>query len=56
MFQGLRYPLTWFNGFCGGRGTRGVVVGKNKDPWHRIRAIVEKNKDSWHRNDVIIKF
>ena len=26
MFQGLRYPLTWSNGFCGGRGKRGVLV------------------------------
>ena len=34
-FFGLHYPLTWLNGFCGGRGKRGVPVKKGKGPWQR---------------------
>ena len=28
--QGLHYPMTWFNGFCVGRGERGFLIGKGK--------------------------
>ena len=35
IFQGLHYPLTWSNNFCGGRGKRGVMVEKGKGPWHK---------------------
>ena len=30
--QGLHYPLTWFNGFCGGRGKNGTLVENGKGP------------------------
>ena len=40
IFQGLHYPVTWFNMFCGERGKKG--------------ALVEKGKGTWQRNDIII--
>ena len=40
IFQGLHYPLTWSNGFCGGRGKRGALLGKDKGLWQR--KIVKK--------------
>jgi hypothetical protein len=39
--KGLHHPLTWSNGFCGGRGKRGALV-------------VEKGKGLWQRNVNII--
>ena len=42
IFEGLHYLVTWSNGFCGGKGKRGVLV--------------EKDNGMWHRNDVIIRF
>jgi hypothetical protein len=32
--------LTWSTGFCGERGKRGGMVGKNRGPWQRNVAIV----------------
>ena len=29
------HPLTWSNGFCNGRGKRGVVVENSRGPWQR---------------------
>ena len=39
-FKGLRYPLTWLNGFCGGRGKRGALVQKGKVPWQRNIVLI----------------
>ena len=35
IFKGLHYLLTWSNGFCSGRGKRGLLVEKRKGPWQR---------------------
>ena len=35
IFQGLHYSLTWFNGFCGGRGKRGALEEKGPGTWQR---------------------
>ena len=35
ILRGLDHPLTWSNGFCNGRGKRGVVVENNRGPWQR---------------------
>ena len=32
-FEGLHHPLTWSNGFCNGRGTRGDLIEKGRGPW-----------------------
>jgi hypothetical protein len=32
IFKGLRYPLTWSNGFCGGRGKRDALLEKGRGP------------------------
>jgi hypothetical protein len=32
--KGLHYPLTWFNGFCDGRGKKGALVNK-KGPCYK---------------------
>jgi hypothetical protein len=32
--------LTWFNGYCGGRGKRGALVEKGKSPWERYTALI----------------
>ena len=32
IFWGLHYPLTWSNGFCGGRGKRNALVEKRQGP------------------------
>ena len=31
-FKDLHYPLTWSNGFCGGRGKIGALVEKRQRP------------------------
>ena len=39
--KGLHCPVTWFNGFCGGRGKRGALVKKKgRGPWQRSVVIV----------------
>ena len=57
IFWGLHYPLTWSNGFCGGRGKRVALVEKGKGPWQRNIVILvfwwiffgeEKSKEWWN--------
>jgi hypothetical protein len=46
--QGMHYPLTWSNGFCGGRGERGALVGEREKKahdramllWYKLNEIV----------------
>jgi hypothetical protein len=40
IFEGLHYPLTWSNKFCGGRGKRGGLVEKGKGPWQKNVVIM----------------
>ena len=40
IFQGLHYPVTCSNGFCGGRGKRGAPIEKGKGPWHENIVII----------------
>ena len=35
IIKGLHYPLTWSNGFCGGRSKRGALVEKGMGPWQK---------------------
>ena len=39
-FQCLINALTWSIWFCGERGKRGGMVGKNKGPWQRNAIII----------------
>ena len=39
-FQDLINALTWTNGFCNERGTRGGIVGKGKGPWQNNAVII----------------
>ena len=42
----MHYPLTWSNGFYGGRGKKGGLVEKVKGPWQQpcLLKIQGKNK------------
>ena len=41
VIQGLHYPLTWSNEFCGGKGKRGAMVWKGKGPWDDVQIKFE---------------
>ena len=45
LFSSLRYPLSWYNMFCGGRGIKGSLATKVKGPQQRKIEIEEEEEE-----------
>ena len=41
IFEGMHYPLTWSDRFCGGRSNIGAMIGKSKGSWKTNIVIID---------------
>ena len=52
----MHYPLTWSDGYCGGRGKIGALVERGRDSWQKTFVIINFNpiylgKKRWRKDN-----